>query len=319
MKTKKKISVAIPCYNEEKSVKKMYDRLTAVFKNKLQNYDYEIIYVDDCSKDNTWNEIKKVAKTDKHVKGVHNAKNFGINRNLFSTMLYGDGDATFMLFGDLQEPPEMLVDFVKEWENGHKVAIGQKVRSKENKIMYFIRKIYYKIMDVFSDTPQISLFNGFGLYDKSFIDVLRQIDDPNPYFKGIVAEFGMDVKILPYTQEKSLRGKSGFNFMSCYDYAMLGITSYTKFFMRIATFISVFLGFLSIILAIIVFINKLIHWDAFSYGTALILVCVLFISAVQLFFLGILGEYILNINTRSMKRPLVVIGEKVGFENSREK
>lgn len=314
----KKITVTVPCYSEEKSVEKMYKRVTTIFEKDLSKYDYEIIFVDDCSPDNTWEEIEKVCKKDEHVKGIRNARNFGFNRNVFASMLYGDGDATFMLFGDLQDPPELLIDMVKEWEKGHKVVVGKKTRSDENKIMYATRKVYYKIIDWFADSSQISLFNGFGLYDKEFIDVLRQIDDPNPYLKGIVAEFGMNIKVIEYHQAKSLRGKSGFNFMKCYDFAMLGITSYTKFFMRIATFVSVILGIFSMCLAIGVFINKLIHWDTFSYGMAPILIGVFFIGAIQLFFLGILGEYILSINTRSMRRPLVVVGEKIGFENNKQ-
>lgn len=319
MKTKKKISVTIPCWSEEKSIAKMYDRLTKVFNEKLKKYDYEIIFVDDCSPDNTWNEIEKIAKKDNHVKGIRNAKNFGFTRNVFATLLYGDGDATFMLFGDLQDPPEMLPEFVKEWENGHKVVVGQKTHSDENKLMYILRTMYYKLIGHLSDTKQIQHFNGFGLYDKTFIDVMRQIDDPCPYLKGLVSEFGMNIKIVQYEQAKSMRGKSGFNFMKYYDAAMIGITSYTKILMRIATFISALLGIISLILAIIVLISKICNWQNYSYGTASILIGIFFIGAIQLFFLGILGEYILSINTRSLKRPLVVIGEKVGFENSKEK
>ena len=311
---KKKISVIIPCYGEEKSVYIMYDRLTNVLEKELLKYDYEIIYVDDCSPDNTWSEISKICGKDNHVKGIRNARNFGFNRNVFASLLYGTGDVTFMLFGDLQDPPELLPKMVKEWENGHKVVVGQKTHSQENKFMYMLRTIYYKIIGSLSDTKQIQHFNGFGLYDKEFIDVMRKIDDSNPYLKGLVAEFGMNIKIIQYDQAVSLRGKSGFNFMKYYDVAMLGVTSYTKILMRIATFLSAFLGFISIIMAIIVFVSKIINWEAYSYGTAPILIGVFFIGAVQLFFLGILGEYILSINTRSMRRPLVVVGEKIGFE-----
>ena len=292
----------------------MYERLIKVFQEELPYYDYEIIFVDDYSPDNTREEIRKLCQKDKKVKAVFNARNFGFNRNVFATMQYGSGDATFMLFGDLQDPPEMLPVFVREWENGHKVIVGQKRKSNESKLMYTLRTIYYNLIGKLSDSNQIQHFNGFGLYDKSFIDVMKRIDDPNPYLKGLVAEFGMGIKIVQYEQAESNRGKSGFNFMKYYDVAMLGITSYTKILMRVATFMGVVLGIISACLAIFIFINKLLNWDTYPVGTASTLIGIFFIGAVQLFFMGILGEYVLSINTRSMKRPLVVIGEKINFE-----
>lgn len=311
----KKISVTIPCWAEEKSVRQMYDRLAAVFREQLPQYDYEIIFVDDCSPDHTQDEIRKLCGEDKRVKGVFNARNFGFTRNVFETLTYGDGDATFMLFGDLQDPPEMLPKFVAEWEAGHKVVVGQKTSSKESPLMYFCRTVYYKIIGKMSDSKQIQHFNGFGLYDRAFIDVMRQIDDPIPYLKGIVSEFGMNLSVIQYEQAASLRGKSGSNFFKNYDVAMLGITSYTKILMRVATFIGAILGIFSVCLAVFVLITKLLNWNAYPYGTASILIGVFFIGAVQLFFVGILGEYILSINTRSMRRPRVVVGEKLNFKS----
>ena len=312
----KKISVTIPCWSEEKSVRQMYDRLTKIFQEQLPQYDYEIIYVDDYSPDHTRDEIRKLCAEDKHVRAVFNARNFGFNRNVFATMLYGTGDATFLLFGDLQDPPEILPTFVQKWEKGHKVVIGQKSSSQESKLMYSLRTVYYKLIGLLSDSKQIQHFNGFGLYDKAFIDVMRQIDDPNPYLKGLVSEFGMDICVVCYEQAESLRGKSGFNFLKYYDVAMLGITSYTKILMRVATFVGAVLGIISVFLAVFVFINKLLNWDSYPFGTAAILIGVFFIGAIQLFFIGILGEYILSINTRSMRRPLVVVGEKINFEET---
>ena len=312
----KTISVTIPCWSEEKSIRQMYDRLMKVFHDQLPQYDYEIIFVDDYSPDNTRNEIRKLCQEDHKVKAVFNAINFGFNRNVFATMQYGSGDATFMLFGDLQDPPEILPQFVKEWEAGHKVVVGQKNKSDESKIMYSMRTIYYDLIGKLSDSKQIQHFNGFGLYDKAFIDVMRQIDDPNPYLKGLVSEFGMNIKIVQYKQAASNRGKSGFNFMKYYDVAMLGITSYTKILMRVATFFGAILGIFSACLAVFVLISKLLNWGAYPYGTAATLIGVFFIGAVQLFFMGILGEYVLSINTRSMRRPLVVIGEKINFDET---
>lgn len=309
----KKISVTIPCWAEEKSVRQMYDRLTKVFREELPQYDYEIIFVDDCSPDHTQDEIRKLCAEDKRVKGVFNARNFGFTRNVFETLTYGDGDATFMLFGDLQDPPEILPKFVKVWEAGHKVVVGQKTKSEESKIMYAFRSLYYGIIGKLSDSKQIQHFNGFGLYDREFTDVMRQIDDPIPYLKGLVSEFGINISVVPYEQSESVRGKSGFNFFKYYDVAMLGITSYTKVLMRVATFIGAILGIFSVGLAVFVLITKLLNWNAYPYGTASILIGVFFIGAVQLFFIGILGEYILSINTRSMRRPRVVIGERLNF------
>lgn len=314
----KKISVTIPCWSEEKSVRQMYERLTKVFREQLPQYDYEIIYVDDYSPDNTQGEIRRLCQEDPaHVKGVFNARNFGFNRNVFATMQYGMGDATFLIFGDLQDPPEILPQFVALWERGHKVVVGQKNKSRESKPMYALRTLYYKVIGKLADSKQIQHFNGFGLYDKAFIDVMRQIDDSNPYLKGLVSEFGMDISVVTYEQAESLRGKSGFNFLKYYDVAMLGITSYTKILMRVATFLGALLGIFSVCLAVFVLISKLLDWHTYPYGTAAILIGVFFIGAVQLFFMGILGEYVLSINTRSMRRPLVVVGEKLNFDEGK--
>ncbi len=314
----KTISVTIPCWSEEKSVRQMYDRLTKVFREALPKYNYEIIFVDDYSPDNTRREIRKLCAEDKHVKAVFNARNFGFTRNVFASLLYGSGDATFMLFGDLQDPPELLPEMVKRWENGNKVVIGQRTKGNESKLMYAMRCVYYKLINLLGGAQQIEHFNGFGLYDRTFIEVLRQLDDPAPYLKGIISELAIEQSIIPYEQGTSLRGKSGSNFLKNYDLALLGITSYTKILMRIATFIGAGLGVLSAMFAIFILVSKLLHWDAYPYGTATIIIGVFFIGAVQLFFTGILGEYILSINTRSMHRPLVVVGERLNFDEPEE-
>lgn len=311
----KKISVTVPCYSEEKSVRKMYDRVTKIFREQLSNYDYEIIYVDDYSPDNTRLEISKLCAEDYHVKAIFNARNFGFTRNVFASLFYGSGEATFLLFGDLQDPPELLPQMVREWERGKKVIIGQRIKGNENPIMYAMRCLYYIIMEKLADSKQIEHFNGFGLYDSSFIEVLRQLDDPAPYLKGIVAELGIEQVAIPYEQAASERGKSGSTFFKNYDLAMLGITSYTKILMRIATFFGAGLGVISVIIAIFVVITKLLNWNSYSYGMAALITGVFFIGAVQLFFMGILGEYILSINTRSMHRPLVVVGKRLNFDN----
>lgn len=311
---KKKISVVIPCYNEEKSISTMYERLLKIFNEELQNYDFEIIYVDDYSTDHTRTEIETLCNKDNRVKAIFNAKNFGFHRNVFSSLTYGSGDAVFMLFGDLQDPPEMLPQFVKKWEEGKKVIIGQRRRSDEGIVMTFMRFLYYKIIDMFSDTKQIDLFTGYGLYDKEFIAVLSEIEDIQPYFKAVVAEYGMDLEIIKYDQAKSERGKSNFNFLRNYDFAMQGITSSTKLLMRLATFVAVIIGLICIGISIFVFINKLLNWDTYPAGSASVIIGIFFLGAIQLFFIGILGEYILNINSRIAKKPRVVIGRKINFK-----
>ncbi|MFA9463376.1 MAG: glycosyltransferase family 2 protein [Velocimicrobium sp.] len=311
----KKISIVVPCYNEEKSVHTMHSVITKLFQEELRKYDYELIFCDDYSTDKTRDELKQICTKDKKVKAILNSKNFGFNRNVFYGLTQGTGDVVFLVFGDLQDPPELLPEFVKRWEEGYKVIIGQKSHSDENKFVYFCRTVFYKVMDKLSLVKQTEHFNGFGLYDKMFIDVLRGIDDPNPYLKGIVGEFGMHQYILKYNQHESARGKSNFNFSKYYDVAMLGITSYTKSLMRLATFVGGLLGILSTIFAIIIFICKLADWNGFPAGLPSIIIGVFFIGAVELFFMGILGEYILSINTRMLKRPLVVPEEKLNFQN----
>lgn len=311
---RKKISVVIPCYNEEKSIDIMYNRLIDVFSERLPRYNFEIIYVDDFSTDNTRDRIELLCEKDKRVKAVFNARNFGFHRNVFSSLSYGSGDAVFLLFGDLQDPPEMLPEFVEKWEKGKKVVVGQRSKSDEGIVMTFMRFLYYKIIKWFSDTQQIDLFTGFGLYDKEFTDVLPEIDDIQPYFKAIVAEYGMDIEIVKYEQSKSERGKSNFNFWRNYDFAMQGITSSTKLLMRLATFVAVIIALICIGISVFVFINKLLHWETYPAGTASLIIGIFFLGAIQLFFVGILGEYILSINSRIVKKPRVVIGKTINFE-----
>lgn len=313
-----KISVVIPCYNEENSVDEMYSRLTYIFKNELQKYDYEIIYVDDFSTDNTRNKIRELCAADKKVKAYFNAKNFGFHRNVFSALQYGIGDAVFLLFGDLQDPPEKLVDFVKHWEEGHKVVIGQKKHSDEGFVMTCCRRIYYKVINALSDTEQIEMYNGFGLYDRSFIDTIKDIDDVSPYLKQVILEYAPDMYIEKYDHAESKRGKSNFNFMKNYDFAMQGITSSTKLLLRMATFIGAILGVVCLLIAIWVFVHKLLNWEAYPAGMASVLIGVFMVGAVQLFFIGILGEYVLSINTKVVKKPRVVIGETINVEEEFE-
>jgi hypothetical protein len=234
------------------------------------------------------------------------------------SMKYGDGDAVFMIFGDLQDPPEVLPEFVEHWERGHKVVVGARSNSYNKYFIRVMRKAYYKIITRLSGNRQIEGISGFGLYDRKFVDILEDIDDIQPVLPGIITEYVRDIKIIPVRQEKGGRGKSNLNFWGKYDGAMMSITSYTKSLLRAVTFVGAVMGFLSIMYAAFIFVYKLLFWDVFAFGIPALTVGLFFLGAVQLFFLGILGEYVLSINNRSMKRPLVVVDEKLNFDNTPE-
>lgn len=310
----KKISIVIPTYNEIDNIALLVSELTEILEKELSNYNYEIIVIDNYSTDGTRDEIRKLCALNKNVKGILNAKNFGQLNSPFYGITQITGDAVILMCADFQDPPRMILDFVKEWENGYKIVIGIKNKSKESKFMYLARTIYYKMIDKMADIKHIEHFTGFGLYDKKFIDVLRRLDDPTPYLRGIVAELGFTRKEIPYEQQQRKFGKTKNNFFSLYDVGMLGITSYTKIILRLATFIGFFVGVISFFLSIIYLILKLIYWDSYPAGTAPILIGMFFLGSLQLFFIGILGEYIMNINTKVLKRPLVVEEERINFD-----
>ena len=310
----KTISVIIPTYNEEENVELMYEALVKEFQEYLNDYKYEILFIDNKSKDNTRELIRKICKKDKNVKAIFNAQNFGQFNSPYYGLTQTSGDCTVSMCADFQDPVEMIHKFVKEWENGYKIVIGIKTKSKENKLMRIFRSVYYKLIKKFSDVQQIEHFTGFGLYDKDFIDILRNLKDSQPYMRGIVSELGYERKELEYTQPKRLRGKSSNNFMRLYDAAMLGITSYTKVGMHLATIFGALIAMVCFIIGIVYLIIKLCNWNSMPVGIAPLIICVLFVGAIQLFFIGFIGEYIVNINQRVMNRPLVVEEERINFK-----
>ncbi|MBR6133655.1 MAG: glycosyltransferase [Bacilli bacterium] len=310
----KTISILIPTYNEEDNIKPLCKSIKEEFKKNLPNYAYEIIFIDNYSLDKTRDIIKEVCKTDKHIKAIFNIKNFGQFNSPYYGLMQTTGDATILLCADFQDPIDMIHKFVKEWENGYKIVIGIKNKSKENKIVYFFRTCYYKIIKKFSSVEQIEHFTGFGLYDKDFINILKTLDDSQPYLRGIVAELGFNRKEIPYTQPKRKNGKSKNNWYSLYDAGMVGITSYTKGIMRLATISGFILAFISFIIGLVYLIMKLIFWDRFLAGIAPVLIGLFFMGSILLFFIGFLGEYILNINIRLMKRPLVIEEKRINFK-----
>jgi glycosyltransferase, family 2 len=310
----KKISIVVPCFNEEENVVPMADAIREEFKKNLSSYEYEIIFIDNDSKDNTRELIRELCNSDKGIKGIFNAKNFGQFNSPYYGMLQSTGDATVLMAADFQDPVEMIPKYVAAWEEGYKIAIGIKKSSQENKIMYHLRSLYYKTIKKLSEVEQIEHFTGFGLYDKAFINVMRNLDDPVPFLRGIVAELGFRRKEIPYEQPQRRAGITSNNLYRLYDAAMLSITAYTKVGLRLATFAGVILSGISMLIAVMYLILKLVYWDRFPAGMAPILIGMLFLGSIQIFFIGLIGEYILTINQRVMKRPLVVEEERINFD-----
>ena len=310
----KKISILLPTYNEEENVIPLSQEIIKLFETELENYEYEIIFIDNYSKDKTRILLLDLCKKNKCIKAIFNAKNFGQFNSPYYGLCQTTGDCTIFMCADFQEPVNMIPKFIKEWENGHKMVCGIKTTSKENKIMYFLRSCYYKMIKKMSDVEQIEHFTGFGLYDKSFINVLRNLDDASPFLRGIVAELGFERKDIPYEQQKRRAGETSNNFYKLYDAAMLSFTSYTKIGLRLATFAGFILSGLSILVALIYLILKLIYWNEFPMGTAPILIGIFFFGSIQLFFIGLVGEYIMSMNTRVMNRPLVIEEKRINFD-----
>lgn len=309
----KKITVVIPTYNEEKNILAVYERVNKVFEEHLPNYICNIQFIDNCSTDSTRKLIRDLCVKDNNVTAIFNAKNFGFVRSQFYGIAQATGDAVVELNADMQDPPEVIPQFVKAWEDGAKVVCGIKNKSRENPLMYFCRKIFYKVIGKIAEIDHIEQFDGFGLYDKSFIQIIKNMDDNLPYLRGIVAEFGANRKEVFYSQEKRKEGKSHFRFLALYDLAMLGITSYTKVIMHLCTLAGGGIAFINILIAIYVLIRKILYWHSYPIGTAALQIGVFFLGSLQLFFIGFVGEYIVNMNTRVMHHPIVVEAERINF------
>lgn len=312
----KTVSILVPTYNEEENVRPLAEAIRREFQEELLEYAYEIVFIDNDSRDKTREILREICREDPRIKAIFNAKNFGQFNSPYYGLLQTTGDCAILMCADFQDPVPMIHRFVREWEQGYKIVIGQKTSSRENRLMYFLRSCYYKAIKKFSDVEQIEHFTGFGLYDKSFLTVLRELRDPTPFLRGIVAELGFKRKEIPYEQQKRRAGKTSNNFMRLYDAAMLSFTSYTKIGLRLATFMGFGISVLSILIAFVYLILKLVFWDNFVAGTAPILIGMFFLGAVQLIFMGLMGEYILSINQRIMNRPLVIEEERINFEKS---
>lgn len=319
-KAKKKISVLIPCYNEVENVELMAMAVTNVIQESLSEYDYEILFIDNCSTDGTRDILEKVCASDRHIKAIFNVTNFGQFNSPFYGMCQTTGDCTISMCCDFQDPVELIPTFVHEWEKGHKIVSGIKSTSKENGFIYFLRSCYYKMIKNMSDVKMIEHFTGFGLYDKTFISILRELDDPVPFLRGIVAEYGAGFNRVEvfYEQAKRRAGKTHNNFLTLYDAAMLSITSYTKVGLRLATLLGFLSAGISMVIALGYLIMKLCNWYSFQAGNAPMILGIYILGSLQLFFIGLIGEYILNINTRVIHRPLVVEERRLNFEDDRK-
>ena len=309
----KKISVLVPTYNESENVIPLSEAIVGEF-NKLPQYDYEIIFIDNDSKDDTRSKIRQLNKDNRRIKAIFNAKNFGQMNSPYYGLLQTTGDCAILMCADFQDPVEMIPTLIEKWEEGYKIVSCIKTSSEENKLIRFARTCYYKTVKKFSDVEQIEHYTGFGLYDRSFLNVLRDLNDPTPFLRGIVAELGFKRIDIPYEQRKRRAGKSKNNFFTLYDIAMLSFTSYTKVGLRLATFLGLLVAFVSFAIAIFYLVYKLVYWDRFNVGSAPMVIGMFFLGGTQMIFLGLIGEYILSINKRIMNRPLVVEEERIGFD-----
>ena len=310
---RKKVSVMIPCYNEEENIEAITSAVADQME-QLPQYDYEILCIDNCSKDQTRPLLRKICAANPKIKAIFNVKNFGQFNSPYYGLCQTTGDCAISICADFQDPVEMIPDFLKYWEEGYQIVCGIKTSSRESPVMYKLRTMYYKIIKKFSAVDQIEHFTGFGLYDKSFLDVLRKLDDPTPFIRGIVAELGGKRKEIPYEQPQRRAGKTHNNWYTLYDAAMLSVTSYTKAGMRFAVFGGMALAFLNLIVGLVYLVMKLIYWDRFNAGQAPLIIIVSLLGSILMAFMGFLGEYISAINMRMMKRPLVVEEERINFD-----
>jgi glycosyltransferase involved in cell wall biosynthesis len=313
---RKLLTIVTPCYNEEGNVREMRDAIRELFTGPLNKYDYEHIFIDNASRDRTPNILRELAAQDPCVKVILNTRNFGHVRSPYYALLKSSGAAVIGLACDFQDPPSMIPQFVAKWEQGAKVVMAVKSGSDETLLLAGVRSFYYRLVARLSSIEIVKDATGFGLYDKAVIDVLRRIDDPYPYFRGLVSDIGYPVTTIPFHRPSRRRGITKNNFYTLYDVAMLGITNHSKVPLRIATMAGFAMGAVSLLVAFGYLVAKLLFWYSFTVGVAPIIISLFFFSSVQLFFIGILGEYIGAIHTYVQRRPLVIENESINFGRS---
>ena len=307
----KKISIVASCYNEQNNVAILFERIKNVFVNK--NYIWELILLDNASTDNTVEEIKKICIKEKNVKLIVNARNFGCVKSPFHGLMQADGDAVILIASDLEDPPELINDFLIQWEKGFDVVAGVYKNTNVSFLLKICRKLYYWTLDKLADARPIPSFTGFALYSKRFIEIIKKINDPYPYLRGMVSEIGLPTAIVEFDKPKRVSGVSKSNFLALFDMAICGFVSMSKAPIRLATLIGGAFSIISFLIAIIFLMAKLFFWDHFSVGVAPLLIGMFFIASIQLLFLGLIGEYIASIHQKTQNRPLVIEKERVNF------
>ncbi len=308
----KYISILTPCYNEEENVEELCQRIRETMAG-IEDIDYEHILIDNASTDGTVATLRKIIEQDKRVRVIVNTRNFGHIRSPYYGLLQAKGEAVISMASDLQDPPELITDFIAKWREGYKVVLGIKAKSEETWIFFALRSLYYKVLHSLTDVELIEHFTGFGLYDQEVIEILRKMDDPYPYFRGLIADIGFPFAKIEFVQPLRKRGITKNNFYTLYDMAMLGMTSYTKVPLRLATMFGFGAAVISFLVGMFYLIYKLANWKNFTLGVAPLVVGFFFFGAVQLFFLGMLGEYIGAIYTQILHRPPVIEKERINF------
>lgn len=307
-----KLSIITPCFNEEDNVEELAAQVRAVMES-LPRYDYEHIFIDNASQDATPTLLRALSARDPKIKVILNNRNFGHIKSPFHGLLQGSGEAVLMLACDLQDPPELIPEFIRQWEEGFQVVVGQKVTSEESGLFFAVRSFYYRLVRGLADVDVLEHVTGFGLYDREVIEAFRGLSDVYPYLRGLISELGFRTARVAYNQPRRKRGLTKNNFYTLFDMAMLGLTTHSKVPLRIATMLGFVMSLFSLASGVGYLFYKLLFWNSFSAGIAPIVIGVFFIASVQLFFLGIVGEYIGFIHTQSLKRPLVVERERIGF------
>ena len=319
MHRRKLISVISPCYNEEENVVELFERVRDIIVSRLPDYDFEYLFIDNASTDDTVEKLRALSESDHRVKVIVNTRNFGHIRSPYWGIIQTRGDATVYLASDFQDPPELIPDFVREWESGFKVVLAVKPVSQSNPIMHAFRRLYYRFLDGIAEVEIVRDSTGFGLYDQMVLEKIRHIDDPYPFLRGLISELGYSIKTISFNQPRRLRGLSKNNFYTLYDIAWLGLISHSLVPIRLASLLGFVVGGVSVLIAIIFFALKIIWWDRFPLGIAPIVIGMFLMFGVILVFVGILGEYIGSIHTYVQKRPIVVEKERINFDEKKDR
>jgi glycosyltransferase involved in cell wall biosynthesis len=311
----KKISIISPCFNEEENIGELYSRVSQVM-DAHPEYQFELLLIDNASTDRTVERIREIIARDARVKAIVNMRNFGHIRSPYWGILQTTGDATVYLASDLQDPPELIPQFLEQWEKGWQVVLAVKPVSQTNFLVHRLRKMYYGLLQRISEVEIVQDCTGFGLYDHRVIKELRKIQDPYPFLRGLICELGFPIATIAFAQPRRLRGITKNNFYSLFDIAMLGIISHSKVPLRLATFFGLILGFFSFAVALYYTIMKLLYWDSFPMGLAPLTIGFFLFMSLVFIFIGLLGEYIASIHTYVQHRPIVIEKERINFESS---